>query len=457
MIERLTSLRVWLLAAMLATAVVTLVAGNFIVNRLSASSARAADQAKGLIVARAVASQVHGGAGVPQLRALQQMLPNDQILVIRHGSTVFAGPPRASRPLELTVHAPFPGGQVILRDHQGPAQGGLAQETLVAGVIAALIIGEAWLAATVLVRTVRKPVGRAIGTADRLAAGDLSARMGASGPEEFAHLGRAFDGMAAQLQQADTEQKRFLADLAHEIATPVTAVSGFALALADGSAGTAAERAEAAGIISHESNRLQRLLDDVRNLNRLELAGTARPAKVDIDALCEETARRFRFAAQNATVSLVVHPGHVSVIADPRQIETVVDNFVSNAIRYTPARGRVEIRPRRRRSAAVIAVRDTGIGIARQHLERIFDRLYRVDEARDRATGGSGLGLALARRAAQSLGARIEVQSKPGEGSEFRLILPAVPRSSNNEGSGPLPPAPEPGPAPASPPAGRRA
>jgi signal transduction histidine kinase len=449
MIERLTSLRVWLLVAMLATAAVTLVAGNFVVNRLSASSARAADQAKGLIIARAVASQVHGGAGVPQLRALQQMLPNDQIVVIRHGSTVFAGSARDSRPLELTVHAPFPGGQVILRDHQGPAQGGLAQETLVAGVVAALIIGEAWLAATVLVRTVRKPVGRAIGTADRLAAGDLSARMGASGPEEFAHLGRAFDGMAAQLQQADTKQRRFLADLAHEIATPVTAVSGFALALADGSAGTAAERAEAAGIVAHESDRLQRLLDDVRNLNRLELTGTARPEKVDIDALCEQTARRFRLAAQNATVSLVVHTGHVSVIADPRLIETVVDNFVSNAIRYTPAGGRVEIRPRPRREAAVIAVRDTGIGIGPQHLERIFDRLYRVDEARDRATGGSGLGLALARTAAQSLGARIEVRSKPGNGSEFRLILPAAPRPGDNEG-GPLTPAPEPGqPAPA--------
>jgi signal transduction histidine kinase len=135
----------------------------------------------------------------------------------------------------------------------------------------------------------------------------------------------------------------------------------------------------------------------------------------------------------------------------------VVDNFVSNAIRYTPAGGRVEIRPRRRRPAAVIAVRDTGIGIGPKHLERIFDRLYRVDEARDRATGGSGLGLALARRAAQSLGARIEVHSKPGDGSEFRLILPAVPRSGNNEGGGPLPPAPEPGPAPASPPADRRA
>jgi signal transduction histidine kinase len=105
-----------------------------------------------------------------------------------------------------------------------------------------------------------------------------------------------------------------------------------------------------------------------------------------------------------------------------------VNNFVSNAIRYTPPGGRVRIVAQRRRSAAVIAVRDTGMGIAPEHLERIFDRLYRVDEARDRATGGFGLGLAIARRAAQSLNGRIEVTSTPGEGSEFRLVLPARPR-----------------------------
>ena len=127
MLDRLTSLRVWLLVAMLVTAVVTIAAGSAI------------------------------GGGLP------------------------------------------------------------AQGIVVAGVIAILVIGEAWLAATMLIRTVRKPVSRAIETADRLATGDFSARMGISGPEEFAHLSRAVDGMAGQLQQADTEQKRFLADLAHEI------------------------------------------------------------------------------------------------------------------------------------------------------------------------------------------------------------------------------------------------
>ena len=267
---------------------------------------------------------------------------------------------------------------------------GVLPVPLLASVVAVILIGEAWLAATVLVHS----------------------------------LSRAFDGMAAQLQQADSEQKRFLADLAHEIATPLSAVSGFAVALVNQNARSPAEREEAADIVVHESERLQQLLDDVRHLHRLELAESVRQEQVDIDVLCAETAQRFRLAADDAGVTLVVCAEQVSVRADPRLIDAVVNNFVSNAIRYTPAGGRVRIVAQRRRSSAVIAVRDTGMGIAPEHLERIFDRLYRVDEARDRATGGFGLGLAIARRAAQSLNGRIEVASTPGEGSEFRLLLP---------------------------------
>jgi signal transduction histidine kinase len=434
MIERLTSLRVWLLTVMLATAVVSMVAGNAVIDRLNAASERVADRGNALATARAIASQVQRGAGGAELRALQRVLPNDQLVVVRNGTTIFAGPSMATRTLEVTVSAPLPGGQVTLRDYHAPVPGRLAQGTLVAGVIAVLIIAEAWLAATVLVRTVRRPVRRAIETADRLAAGDFSARMGVTGPEEFTRLGRAFDAMAAQLQQADTQQKRFLADLAHEIATPLSAVSGFAFALVDQSARTASERAEAAGIVVQESDRLQRLLDDVRHLHRLELAESVRREQVDLDVLCTETARRFQLAAQDAGVTLLVCAEQVSVTADPRLIDTVVNNFVSNAIRYTPSGGRIRIRAHRRRSAVVIAVHDTGIGIAPQHLERVFDRLYRVDEARDRTTGGSGLGLAIARKAAQSLGARIEADSKPGHGSEFRLVLPpASPQPSNHK------------------------
>jgi signal transduction histidine kinase len=102
----------------------------------------------------------------------------------------------------------------------------------------------------------------------------------------------------------------------------------------------------------------------------------------------------------------------------------IVDNLLSNAIRYTPPGGRIDLQVRRRQPGLIVAVKDTGVGIAPEHQRRVFDRLYRVDEARDRASGGSGLGLAIAQRAARALGGRLELESEPGRGSEFRLVLP---------------------------------
>lgn len=424
MLERLSSLRLWLLVAMVGTTLIAIAASNFIVRRLDASSEVAADRAKAEQVAGVVAARVRAGADADELAAFQQLLPNDQLVVVRGGETLFAGPARSPRSLELTVTAPVPGGHVLLRDYRSPSAGPSSQMTLVAAVIGALVIAEAWLAATILVRAVRRPVGRAIEAADRLASGDFSARMGTSGPDEFARLGRAFDQMAERLQRADAEQKRFLGDLVHEVATPVSAVTGFALALADGDGLTEPERAGAAEMVVRESGRLRRLLDDVRRLSRLDLTESVRREPVDLAEVCAGAAGRFGLAAAEAGVTLSAEGDPVLVQADPRLVDVVLDNFVSNALRYTRSGGEVQIRAGRRRSTAEISVRDTGIGIAPEHLERIYDRLYRTDEARDRATGGSGLGLAIARRAAVSLGGRIEVASRPGEGSEFRLVLP---------------------------------
>ena len=112
------------------------------------------------------------------------------------------------------------------------------------------------------------------------------------------------------------------------------------------------------------------------------------------------------------------------VVTDVRLLEMIASNLLSNAIRYTPAGARVELRLRQQRDRLTLSVRDTGVGIAPEHQQRIFERLYRVDGTRDRATGGSGLGLAIASRAAHNLGGHIELDSTPGKGSEFRLIVP---------------------------------
>ncbi|MGH2907721.1 MAG: sensor histidine kinase, partial [Solirubrobacteraceae bacterium] len=245
-----------------------------------------------------------------------------------------------------------------------------------------------------------------------------------SGPQELSQLGAAFDDMTARLERADADQRQFLADVTHEIATPVNSVSGFALALADGVAASPEQRAEASTVITAELRRLSELLAALRELTSLDLADGIHPAPIATEDFARELEHRFRPAATNAGVKLEVDVRPATINTDARLLEMIASNLLSNAIRYTPAGGHVQIRLRKHRDKLVLAVRDSGIGISPEHQQRIFERLYRVDQARDRAAGGLGLGLAIASRAARSLGGQIELDSTPSRGSEFRLVIP---------------------------------
>lgn len=150
-------------------------------------------------------------------------------------------------------------------------------------------------------------------------------------------------------------------------------------------------------------------------LTRLDPAQPGPMQRLELGAFLDRLATRFSPAARHQGVALHVR-GRGAISTDARLLETVLDNLVSNALRYTPAGGEVTIASHRHRRHTVISVTDTGIGIAPEHQRRIFDRFYRVEEARDRASGGSGIGLALAQRAAQALGAHIDLEGQPGGG-----------------------------------------
>ena len=204
---------------------------------------------------------------------------------------------------------------------------------------------------------------------------------------------------------------------------PSTRSPVLASALADGTIGSDGDRTEAAVLIESETARLGSLLEDLRRLTRLDLVEPVGREVVDLADVCRSLRTRFARIATGAGVTLSVQTERHRVTTDRRLLETILDNLVSNAIRYTPAGGTVDVRVERGGRHLELRVADTGIGIGRADMERIFDRFYRVDRARDRASGGSGLGLALARRAAHALGARIEASSQVGRGSEFRVIL----------------------------------
>lgn len=434
MLARLASLRLWLLAAMLVSAAVGLVVAVVLFGDVQNAHEHAADAEKAREEARIVAAQVQSGADTAHLSALQALLVNDQITVVRDGRTMFRGPTPAGRELELRTQAAFPGGVVRIADYSSPGSSTTLDLTLITAGVLALVMAAAVATATLITRAVRAPVERAIAAAERVSHGELSARMGTSGPEELVKLGRAFDEMAARLERADHDQRQFLADVAHEIATPINTVSGFALALADGAAQAPQQREEARALIEVESGRLRDLLTDLRQLTRLDLTEGVQPAPVVLAPFAERLAARFRPAATTAGVELTVSVRGHQAFTDERLLEMIASNLLTNAIRYTPAGGRVELRLRQQRDKLLLAVRDNGVGIAPEHQQRIFDRLYRVDSTRDRATGGSGLGLAIVHRAVQNLRGYVELDSAPGKGSEFRVVVPAT-----SQGWGPPP------------------
>jgi two-component system sensor histidine kinase BaeS len=413
-----------LLVAMIASAVVGLGAAVVLFKDVQTSHEHAADAAKARQEARTIAAQVEAGADTARLSALQKLLANDQITVYRAGRRVFQGPARTGREFELQVEVRFPGGLDRIADYASPESSTTLELTLITAGVLALVIAAAIVAATLVTRAVGAPLQRAITAADRVSHGDFTARMGSSGPEELAKLGGAFDDMAARLEQADRDQRQFLADVAHEIATPVNAVSGFALALADGTAQGEQERREAKSVIDVQTRRLRDLLSDLRELTQLDLAEGMRMSPVSLRPFGERLVASIGPAARDASVDLHLAADDREGLTDARLLEMIASNLLSNAIRYTPSGGSVQFELRRRGGELMLRVRDTGVGIAPEHQKRIFERLYRVDSTRDRATGGSGLGLAIVRRAVQTLGGRVELDSTPGKGTEFRVMLP---------------------------------
>ncbi len=182
MFTRAPSLRYWLLVAMIASAVIGLGAAALLFNHVQSSHEHAADAAKARQEVRTIAAQVQAGADNARLNALQALLANDQITVYRAGRVVFQGPSRTGREFELQAEARFPGGLVNIADYASPESSTTLELTLITAGVLALVIAAAIGTATLVTRAVRRPVQRAINAAERVSHGDLTARMGTSGP-----------------------------------------------------------------------------------------------------------------------------------------------------------------------------------------------------------------------------------------------------------------------------------
>jgi two-component system phosphate regulon sensor histidine kinase PhoR len=267
---------------------------------------------------------------------------------------------------------------------------------------------------------------------------------------ELLHLGRVF-AVAAVPFPADpgtphgavltfddvTERHRverirrdFVANASHELRTPLTSIRGFVEALEDGALAQPETAQRFLGKIRTHADRMAALVDDLLELSRLE-SGDRPPdwaetavaeIAAEVVASAADRAARKRIALESADL------GAPAVVSDPERLRRILENLVDNAVKYTPEGGHVALTASAGPDgAACLEVADDGPGIAAEHLERIFERFYRVDKARSRALGGTGLGLSIVRHLADSVGATVSVQSQPGRGTRFGLLVPRGP------------------------------
>ncbi len=280
-------------------------------------------------------------------------------------------------------------------------------------------------------RRVVTPILQMMQASRRIADGRYQERVDVTGQDELGQLAHSFNQMAATLEQTETLRRDLIANVAHELRTPLASIKGYMEGMMDGVLPAGPDTFQQ---IYHEADRLQRLVNDLQELSRVEAgAFELKRRPLVISALIEQTAARLRpqFEEKGVNLKLNLPENPPRVLADEDRMSQVLLNLVGNALQYTPAGGAVTVSaqnshlPEARTAQLLISISDTGLGIPAEHLPHIFNRFYRVDKSRSRAGGGSGIGLTIARHLVEAHGGHIWAES-PGsnQGSTFSFTLP---------------------------------
>ncbi|XVU22799.1 HAMP domain-containing sensor histidine kinase [Actinoplanes sp. CA-054009] len=290
----------------------------------------------------------------------------------------------------------------------------------IAGVAALVLLAALGVTALVGVRLVR-PLRALTAAAGRM--GDDGPPVRVSGRDEIARLAGAFNDMAERRRHLERLRRAMVGDVAHEMRTPVTNIRGWLEAAEDGV--VPLDRQLVTSLLE-EAVQLQHVIDDLQDLAAAD-AGELRlhPEPVEVAELLRAVADAFAATADRAGVTLAVEAGPAVVTADPVRLRQAVSNLVANAVRHTPARGRVTLSLRTEGNELAIDVADTGPGIPAAQRAMVFERFWRADKSRNRESGGSGLGLSIVRKLAEAHGGAVGVDGAPGGGAVFTLRLPA--------------------------------
>ncbi len=304
-------------------------------------------------------------------------------------------------------------------------------------VVLALLAGITSL----VVRRSLRPLGEVERTAAAIAGGDLDARVPVGDPgTEVGRLSLALNGMLAQIQGAvddsaasaeravrsEERMRRFVGDASHELRTPLTTIRGFAELYRQGAAGDPAAVARLLERIEGEARRMGVLVEDLLQLARLDAQRPLEHHPVDLLALAADAVHDARAVAPGRRITLQVlqGPGTPEVRGDAGRLRQVLGNLVANALTHTPDDAAVTVRVGTRGDDAVWEVADTGPGMAAADAERAFERFYRADTSRTRASGGTGLGLSIVDALVTAHGGTVGVRSEPGAGTTFTVALP---------------------------------
>jgi signal transduction histidine kinase len=311
------------------------------------------------------------------------------------------------------------------------------------GILLLMLCGipTAFIAAALTVgglvfRRIGTPLADVMAAADTVAEGDFSVRVRENIPGEFGQLARSFNRMAAGLERAEQQRRNLTADVAHELRTPLQIIQGNLEGIQDG---VYEPTGEVIGGTLEETRLLSRLVKDLQTLSLSEAGQLPlHPLPIGAADLLEDAKTSFSGQAAAAGVELSVEiqtPEELEILVDPDRLDQVLSNLVANALRHTPAGGRIRLRAQALHNPVGsgtgpaglvrLEVQDSGSGIAPEDLPFIFDRFYRADPARQRHPGsGSGLGLAIARQLVQAHGGQIRAESAPGLGTTFQIDLP---------------------------------
>lgn len=370
-----------------------------------------------------------------QTEGISDLSPDYMKKITSHGSNEHRGPVLASNwkrePFFVTEsYIKFKQqtlGRVLMFSPTEPIRS--AAQTLknmfIGVAIIVLIIGA--IIIFLVSRRIVQPLLRMINITKQISEGNHDWELNSKGSDEIAQLSHSIKRMSDNIQFYKQQRKQFLADISHELRTPITYMKGYSEVLLKGLDSTEEKRQKYLKLLNNQSNQLQRLIDDLFELAKLEEGSFSITFnRTSIDKIMQNALGFMADSILQSGINISYNPSQnpLYVTGDERRLQQVVVNLLENARKYTPVDGTITISAYVEGVCGVIKIADTGIGIPKDELPHIWERLYRIDRSRSRATGGTGLGLAICKEIVELHHGSIKVESTEGIGATFFICIP---------------------------------